>query len=299
MIETPINSESTASDVAKKSKSNFSLSFIFLPREKREAMYTVYAVCRALDDCVDEAPNPGEGRRRLDEVLSLIESAYSGENITSAMGAELAKVVQSFRIRKEWFLELARGMAMDLTQNRYPTFEELKTYCYRVASAVGMICIEIFGYTSGLACTYAESLGLALQLTNILRDVGDDAERGRIYLPLEDLDRFEYSESDVLSGVHNPRFVSLMAYQHQRAQDFFDRASAILPAVDRRTLFPAEMMRAVYHRLLTRIEGRQFRVFGKRIRVSKWSKLSTALSIYARDVLLNPHPIRTDQPTPP
>jgi len=165
---------------------------------------------------------------------------------------------------------------------RAPTFEELFEYCYRVAAAVGLASIEIFGYTDPRTRDYAVNLGIALQLTNILRDLGTDAERGRIYLPLDELRRFGYPEDDLLHGRYTPGYFALMRFQADRAQAYYRAARAVLPKIDRRRLAAAEIMGAIYRALLTEIERRQFRVFGERIRLSTPRKLAIALGAFSR-----------------
>lgn len=180
-------------------------------------------------------------------------------------------------------------MEMDLARARYGTFEELYLYCYRVASIVGLICIEIFGYTNPLTKTYAEQLGIAFQLTNILRDVRVDAQRGRIYLPQDDLRRFGYSEEELLAGRYNHAFTELMRFQCERAHDFFRAASAALTAEDERSLLAAEIMRAIYYRLLLRIEAQRYDVFHGDITIGKPRKLLLAGGLWLRSAL-SPRP---------
>ena len=179
-------------------------------------------------------------------------------------------------------MHLIDGVEMDLSKSRYATFEELYTYCYRVASAIGLICIEIFGYRNPETVDYAVNLGIALQLTNILRDVRTDAEQDRIYLPQEDLARFGYSESDLLSNTYNRPFIRLMAYQCQRARDYYARARDHLTTEDRAGLFSAEIMAEIYARLLGRIEATGYNVFDRPPTLSNLRKLTIALGIYLR-----------------
>ena len=178
-----------------------------------------------------------------------------------------------FNIPRELFEEIINGVEMDLSRKRYQSWEELRPYCYRVASALGLICIEIFGYRNPSAKLYAENLGLALQLTNILRDVREDAERGRIYLPLEDLARFNVSEEEILGGVYSPNFVSLMDFEARRARELYALAQSELAAEDRATLLTAEAMRLIYAALLERIIKSNYRVLDRRHSLSAPHKL--------------------------
>jgi phytoene synthase len=187
-----------------------------------------------------------------------------------------------FPIRREHLEAILDGVEMDIDKRRYATFEELAEYCYRVAAAVGLACIEIFGYTDPRARDYAVNLGIALQLTNILRDLRSDAERGRIYLPLDELRRFGYSEDDLLRGRYTRPYLELMRFQADRTHAYFRAARAALPRADRRRLLAAEIMGVIYRALLREIEARQFRVFDRRVRLSAPRKLALALSVYLR-----------------
>ena len=185
-------------EVTRRASSNFYYAFMLLPAERRRALYAVYAFCRFVDDIADDesVAEPAELLRRWRDEL---ERAYGG-NPARAVSRALADASRRFNIPRRHFEEVIAGVEMDLARKRYETFQELRLYCYRVASAVGLICIEIFGYTNPAACQYAERLGIAFQLTNIIRDVSEDAARGRIYLPLEDLARFGVTEADILGG---------------------------------------------------------------------------------------------------
>ena len=169
---------------------------------------------------------------------------------------------------------------MDLSVHRYQTFEELSTYCYRVASAVGLVCLRIFGALRPESEAYAINLGLAFQLTNILRDVSTDGARGRIYLPQEDLKRFHVSEQDILDRVYNSRFKELMAFECQRAREYYARAENALTSAERPMLLPAEIMRAIYHLILEQIEASHYQVFGSRISLPPWRRLATAMKVW-------------------
>ncbi len=261
----------------KKSKTNFYYSFLFLPKKKREAIYTFYSFCRHTDDIVDDSDNLDIARRKLEDWRQELESCYHGNPRHPIMKA-LCEKVSHFSLPKEYFHALINGCEMDLGKNRYDTFEELSNYCYHVASVVGLICIEIFGYRSPKAKDYAVNLGLALQLTNIMRDVGEDARNGRIYLPREELERFHYPEDRLMKEEYSDSFLELMQFQEQRARDYFSKAMEHFDRRDSHLLFPAEIMRRIYFRLLENIVKEDYNVFAKRIRVPNVLKLSYALS---------------------
>jgi 15-cis-phytoene synthase len=277
-----MNAAELVATLTRRSGSNFYYSFLFLPRRKREAIYALYAFCRTVDDAVDQgAATPSDQRRILGEWRIELERAYAGRP-THPIAARLTDVVRMFPIRREHLEAILDGVEMDIDKRRYPTFEELAEYCYRVAAAVGLACIEIFGYTDPRARDYAVNLGIALQLTNILRDLRSDAERGRIYLPLDELRRFGYSEDDLLRGRYTRPYLELMRFQADRTHAYFRAARAALPRADRRRLLAAEIMGVIYRALLREIEARQFRVFDRRVRLSAPRKLALALSVYLR-----------------
>ena len=282
-----MNAAERTAILARRSGSNFYYSFLFLPRRKREAMYALYAFCRTVDDAVDQGPpNPGEQRRILAEWRGELRRAYEGHP-SQPIAVHLAEVVRAFPIPRQHLEAILDGVEMDIDKRRYATFEELFEYCYRVAAAVGLASIEIFGYTDPRARDYAVNLGVALQLTNILRDLKTDAERGRIYLPLDELRRFGYAEEDLFHGRYTPAYLSLVRFQTDRAQAYYRAARAALPRIDRRRLAAAEIMGAIYHALLAEIEARQFRVFEERVRLSTPRKVAIALGAFSR-VLLAP-----------
>lgn len=257
--------------VTRRSRSSFYYAFILLPPERRRALHAVYAFCRFIDDIADDEAfrEPAMLLKRWREEL---ERVYSGAP-TRALSRALADSARRFNIPRELFEEIINGVEMDLSRKRYQTWEELRPYCYRVASALGLICIEIFGYRNPSAKVYAENLGLALQLTNILRDVREDAERGRIYLPLEDLARFGVSEDEILGGVYSPNFVRLMDFEARRAQELYSAAQAALAPEDRGTLLTAEAMRLIYAAILERIIKSNYRVLDRRHSLSAPHKL--------------------------
>ena len=268
----------------KNSGSNFYYSFLFLPKAKRDAMYTVYAFCKAVDSAVDEpaaGSNPKDELKRWREEL---DAMYSGIPTTPIM-VSLAHHVKTLGIPKAYFEELIKGVEMDLFNNRYITFDELSLYCYRVASVVGLICLHIFGVTSARAQDYAVALGMAFQLTNILRDVGMDAAQRRIYLPLDDLQKWNYPEKALLNRSYSAEFRALMEYEASRAHHYYKRADAALkelPSHERRALTVAEIMRGIYSRILDRIERSNYQVFGPRISLTTTQRVVIALRVWLR-----------------
>ncbi len=260
-------------------RSNFGVAFALLPPDQRRAIRAVHAWSRALDDSVDEEPD----RRRAETLLSRwreeLAALYEREPSDPVTRA-LAPHVRRFEIPRGYFVELISGVEMDLTRVRYETFADLERYCYRVASVVGLICLRIFGDRNERGRVYAESLGLALQLTNILRDVKGDFARGRIYIPTEELARFGYSEESLARGERNDAFRRLMTHQAERARGYFDAAESEGHSLDRRRYLAAEIMGRVYRRLLEKIERSDFDVFSGEVRVRRiervWIAASTA-----------------------
>jgi len=270
--------------VTKRSGSNFYYSFLFLPRERRDAMYAVYAFCREVDSAVDDPPPGSNPQQALGQWRQELAAAYGGSP-TYPVAVSLADHARRLNIPREHFEELIAGVEMDLTTPRYATFDELYRYCYRVASIVGLICLHIFGTRSAAAKDYAVNLVLAFQLTNILRDLAADADRNRIYLPQEDLARFGYRDADLLGRAYNPQFLELMRFEAGRAREFYRKAQAaadMLPLDDRRALRVAEIMRGVYARILDRIEASRYRVFDARITLSPPHRLAIAASVWLR-----------------
>ena len=257
--------------VTREASSNFYYAFMLLPVERRRALHAVYAFCRFIDDIADEASvrDPAVLLARWREEL---ERVFNGQP-TRPVSRALADGVRHFNVPRRYFDEFIDGVEMDLSLKRYQSFDDLRLYCYRVASTVGLMCIEIFGYHNPGARAYAESLGIAFQLTNIMRDVSEDAARGRIYLPLEDLARFEVSEDDICGGVHTARFERLMEFEAGRARSFYAAAELALPQEDRSTLLTAEAMRLIYGALLNRIVRSKYHVLGRRQSLSAPRKL--------------------------
>jgi phytoene synthase len=261
--------------------SNFYYSFLLLPGSKRRAIKNVYAFCRILDDIVDNDHSGRNPAAELQYWREEVDNWFEGYS-TSEFGDSFLGTIEEFDLPREPFVDLIDGMEMDLKWHSYQSFADLREYCYRVASAVGLLCIEVFGYESRRTREYAVNLGLALQLTNILRDLKEDVARGRIYLPLEDLERFGYSEKDMRANVYNQPFIQLMKHQYTRARYYFETAAATLPEQDRASLFAAEIMSAIYRELLDTIEAVQFDVYRNPIRISKAKKLKIAIGIWSR-----------------
>lgn len=268
--------------LVRKSRSSFYYSFLFLPRAKRDAIYAVYALCRAVDDIADDPGDVEAKAERLKGWREELDRCYAGRP-THPITRALRDCLNRYPIPKGYFDELIAGVEMDLTVTRYPTIADLARYCYRVASVVGLICIEIFGYRREATKEYAINLGLALQLTNILRDLKTDGRRGRIYLPQEDLERFRYSEDDLLHCRYTPGFLPLMRFEADRARDYFRRAAESLPSEDRKNMAAAEIMGRIYRETLETIARKEFRVFEDRIALSRARKICLALTTWARN----------------
>jgi len=261
--------------ITRKSASNLALAFVLLPKSKRDDMASLYAFCREVDDVADEESAPVEERRhRLADWREDVRKACDRGTPSFPVNRELQPVIQRYRLPFALFDELIRGVEMDLDIKRYETHAELELYCYRVASVVGRLSIEIFGYRNPRCCDYAVYLGKALQLTNILRDVRNDAERGRIYLPLEELERFKVRPEEILDLQYSSRFREVAGSMADRARDFYRKAREALPDEDRRAMGAAELMGSVYWRLLQKLQAQQFNVFDPTpTRVSKVQKL--------------------------
>lgn len=276
-------SRSLAARLTRRSGTSFYYAFRVLPAPKRRAIYALYSVCRALDDCVDEVG--GEGEAGLQRWLDEIGRCYEGRPQTG-LGRELAEALRRYPIPRACFEDVASGCRMDLAGTRYATFDELSLYCRRVAGAVGLASIEIFGYGDPRTRDYAVELGLALQLTNILRDVSDDAARGRLYLPLSELreaglDPEEFLQAAARAAPPPPAVAALLGAQARRARAHYEKAAALLPDCDRRRMAAAEIMRAVYRALLEELE-RRGHPLGVRVSLSRPRKAWIALRTLAR-----------------
>ncbi len=273
-----------SSAITRKSASNLALAFILLPKSRREGMTALYAFCREVDDVADDESVPVEQRRTtLAAWREDIARACDGRNPGFAVNREFQPVIAAHKLPFALFDELIRGVEMDLDIKRYQTQEQLEHYCYRVASVVGLLSIEIFGYKNQACHTYADHLGKALQLTNILRDVRTDAERGRIYLPLEDLACFGVTQEEILRFEYSDRFEKLASHIAARARHFYRLARQTLPPEDRRSMIAAELMGAVYWQLLLKLEAQRFNVFGPTpTRLTKAHKILLILRSWLR-----------------
>lgn len=269
-------------DIAKKSKSSFYYAFSLLPADKRDAMNDIYAFCRETDDIIDEGTDTDE--LRFEKLRKWRNELIKALNLHSDFPLlnKVSKSIRNFNIPVEPFLDLILGMEMDLQQKRYIKFEDLIDYCYKVASTVGLMCIEIFGYKNPSTKKFAVNLGLALQLTNILRDVKKDAERGRIYLPQEDMKRFNYTEEELMNNIYNENFVLLMRYEAEKAKKYFELADKALMFEDKPAMFAARAMQHIYFKLLKKLEANNFNVFEKKIKVSKLDKTFLALAVWLK-----------------
>jgi phytoene synthase len=261
--------------ITRKSASNLALAFLLLPRAKRDAMSALYAFCREVDDVTDNESTPTEKRReQLAAWRADIRRACAGETPQFIVNRELQPVIREYRLPFPLFDELLKGCEMDFEIKRYENFEQLELYGYRVASVVGLLSIEIFGYQNPACRDYAVYLGKALQFTNILRDVRTDAGRGRIYLPLDELEKFGVLPDEILRHEYSERFVQLAAAVAERAKKFYRQARQTLPAEDRHAMVAAELMGSVYWQLLQKLEQKRFDVFDPQpLKLSKPRKL--------------------------
>ena len=259
-----------AAKITRESKSNLALAFVSLGRERRHDITIFYAFCRLIDDIADSTElTVQEKARDLTAWRRWLRESSPDE---SAIARDVRELIAKYSLTPAMLEEIIDGVEMDLEDVRYDTFEALRLYCYRVASAVGLVSIEIFGYKNPACRQYAIKLGLALQMTNIIRDVGKDLSNGRIYLPQEDLARFGYSGDDLHRREYNESFVHLMEFEAARAEKFFEDAAGLLPREDRRSMLAAEIMGSVYRGLLKRMKADRFRVFEKEYRLTRLEK---------------------------
>jgi phytoene synthase len=257
---------------AAKSGSSFYYSFLFLPPERRRAITALYAFCREVDDVVDECNDPSVARIKLDWWRKQVAQMFADEAehpVSRAITPHLA----NYGITRQRLLAIIDGMEMDLDQTRYLDWPNLEKYCWRAAGVVGELSAGIFGYSDPATLAYAEKMGLAFQLTNIIRDVGEDARRGRIYLPVNELQQFGVKAAEILNGTYSPRFSALMQFQAERARQLYRQAMTLLPAADRRAQRPGLMMAAIYYALLDEIERDGWQVLHQRISLTPIRKL--------------------------
>jgi phytoene synthase len=277
-----VSLRSLSATLTRRSRSNFYYAFLTLPRARRDALYAVYAFCRTVDDVADLGRDAALQRAELGRWRQDVARCFEpGPPPSHPIARQLAAAVRTYPIPRTALEAIIEGCEMDLARVRYETIEDLYPYCHRVASAVGLCCIEIFGYTDPRAREYAVHLGTALQLTNILRDVGADARDGRVYLPQQELRAFGVGEDDLVAQRHGDAFVRLMRHQAARARQFYAAAAAAYPVADARSLIAAEIMGGIYRALLEEIEARRFAVFGERITVPARRKVAIALRCWA------------------
>jgi len=263
------------------SGSSFYYSFLFLPPERRRAITALYAFCREVDDTVDETTDQSVARIKLAWWRNEVALMYSGTPTHPVMLA-LQPYLAPYDLKQEHLQAIIDGMEMDLDQSRYLDYPNLKKYCWHVAGVVGILSASIFGVTNPQTLQYAETLGLAFQLTNIIRDVGEDARKGRIYLPISELQQFNVTAADLLNARHSEKFEALMKFQADRAQTLYDEAFALLPQEDRRAQRPGLMMAAIYRTLLDEVERDGFHVLNQKISLTPLRKLWLAWKTYVR-----------------
>jgi 15-cis-phytoene synthase len=265
---------------------NFYYAFLALPASRRHAIMAAWDFFRAVDDSVDEAGAADSpealvaARERVAIWRRELAACYEGGPLETPQAAALVAHIRRFHLPREAFAAVIDGVEMDLTQREWATFEDLRQYCLRVASAVGLVCIEIFGYTNPVCRQYAIDLGIALQLTNILRDIGKDLRGGRLYIPQEDLNRFGVTRRDFEAGVITDKVRALLEFQARRAHAFFEKADAELPLVDAPGFVSARIMGAIYWKLLRRIERSGYAVLGTPIRIPRWQKVVIAVETW-------------------
>ena len=270
-----------SAEAVARSRSNFYYSFIVLPLEKRRAFCAVYAFMRYCDDISDGNASLEDKRKMLHDWRSQLDSAYCGDSAGNPILPAFHDTVRKYSIPAEYFHWIIDGTEMDLDTFQYETFDALYKYCFNVASAVGLVCIQIFGFGEERAKKYAEQCGIAFQLTNILRDIKEDAERGRIYIPTEDLKKCDYSAEELRQGVFDERFRKLMKFEAERAQEYYAAARRLLPLVEKASKPALWAMIEIYQRILDRIVQRQFDVFGDRIHLAGSEKIAIALRAFA------------------
>lgn len=267
-----MNPDEYCQQKAAQSGSSFYYSFLFLPAHRRRAITALYAFCREVDDVVDECQDPQIAASKLAWWRQELAKLYAGQPEHPVTRA-LLPVLAEYNLPQEQLLEIIDGMAMDLQQTRYLDFKALSLYCYRVAGVVGLLAAEIFGYQERKTQKYAHDLGMAFQLTNIIRDIGEDARRGRVYLPVDELKRFDVSVADILNARHSDNFRRLMEFQIERAEHYYEQAMSELPAIDRKAQRPGLVMAGIYRTLLDEIKHDDCQVLSQRTSLTPIRKL--------------------------
>lgn len=276
---------SSVKSITKKSKSSFYYSFQILSAQKKAGIYSVYSFCRVTDDIVDSQESAKKQEEKLNKWESDLKSALKTKTSKDPVLNNLIETIETFSIPTEYFFELISGARMDLEDKTYNTFDDLYQYCYKVASVVGFMSVYIFGFKDEATLKYAEKLGIALQLTNIIRDVGKDADLKRIYLPEEDLNRFSISKEDILAKKYSQNMRDLLDYQHKRALNYYIISSELLPKADKKNMLPSQIMSKTYFKLLQKLKRNKFDVFNKEIKVGENQKKFIALSVFLRNYL--------------
>jgi phytoene synthase len=270
--------------ITRREAKNFYYAFLTLPEARRRAIYVAYTFCRYCDDSVDAQRSLDEKLLMLAELRRKLEETYHGHT-TEPVFLGLADVAQKYNIPQEYFREVLSGVESDLVKDRYQNFEELRQYCYQVASAVGLICIQIFGYKDSKARDHAIDLGLAMQLTNIVRDVKEDLEFGRIYLPQDEMARFGYSEEELRNGIVNEPFINLMRFQTRRARDYFQSGFLLLPYLSPRSRACPAVLGQLYSKVLDLIEAADYDVLHQRVSLTKSEKLRVMAQTWLTSIL--------------
>lgn len=268
--------------ITKNSGSSFYYTFLFLPEKKKKAMHTVYAFCRITDDIADSLEESDEEKLiKLELWKSELTNALKSNSKFELLN-NLSAVIKDFNMSTEPFFDLIEGVKTDLTKKRYATFDELKIYCYRVASTIGLMSIELFGYQNPKSREYAYNLGIAMQLTNILRDLKTDAEQDRIYIPQEDLQKFNYSEEDLKKYIYNDSFIELMKFESSRAEYFYQKADEHFQNDDSKVLAMGKAMQEIYFKILQRIKKNKFDVFTKNNNLNQFERIFIATKNYLK-----------------
>jgi 15-cis-phytoene synthase len=262
--------------LTRQADTNFALGFRFLPKSKRDAIYAIYAFNRCADDFVDDAKEAADAEALIAEWEAALHACYE-ERARHPVMIAFADAIKRYQVPKKPFLDALEGFRMDLSVNRYETFDELIVYCERVASTISTMSLSVFGYADAQAEKWGRDLSMALQLTNIIRDVGEDVERNRIYLPLEDLRRFGCSEDDILARNHTDAFQQLMAFQVERTQSYFRNANNLVPLLEKDAQLTTWLMGSVYADILQKIEHSGYRVLEMKAALSRWEKLGVVV----------------------
>ncbi len=274
-------------NITRQSNSSFYYTFLLLPEHQKRAMHVVYAFCRITDDIADAIDEPEEEKqKKLEEWEKELKLALNSKSRYNLLNS-LASVIRELKMSVEPFFELIEGVRMDLIKKRYDTFDELKLYCYRVASTIGLMSIELFGYKNPASRQYAYNLGIAMQLTNILRDLKIDAQQNRIYIPQEDLKKFNYSEEDLINSVYNSSFINLMKFEVDRVENFYKKANKFFHPEDYKVLAMGKAMEEIYYKILKNIKKNNYDVFRKQNNVNKLTRILITIKNYFRYNLLS------------